>query len=204
MSRGLGLIITSSFICISLLPRLWADRTEHYSAMTVVVCEETGLNVSTLQISEDKAMQVFHKAGIDVTWLAACDRMPTLASYFVVVIVPRSLQGWASPTAMGFAPIRVGPRRRAYIFLDRVKLFVKLSSPQDRRPSTVGTALGYTMAHELGHLLIPGDAHSDNGVMSPKWSDSEWQNALKGTLVFLPWQAKTMQKTLAQLASPGV
>ena len=35
----------------------------------------------------------------------------------------------------------------------------------DQEPLAIGTFLGYAMAHELGHLLLPGRPHSAAGVM---------------------------------------
>jgi hypothetical protein len=35
--------------------------------------------------------------------------------------------------------------------------------------SAFGIVLGHVIAHELGHLIIPGDAHG-GGVMRPYWA----------------------------------
>jgi hypothetical protein len=197
MSRGLRWVMASIATCAFLLPAYGVDNTETPNVMSVLVCERTEVNAQTLQAAERTVSHVFYKAGIRVTWVLGCVRAHESRSHFVIVIGDKPPLGWISPNAMGFAPIRTGDQRRAYVFLDRVRLFVDLAAPRDTRRS-LGIALGYTIAHELGHLLIPGRGHTVSGIMSPTWSHLEWQDALQGRLVFLPEQAKIMQKSLGE------
>ena len=64
-----------------------------------------------------------------------------------------------------------------------------------RHSAAFGIVLGHAIAHELGHLLIPGDAHG-NGIMRPYWAYREWQQALGGTLLFGPGPARAIRETL--------
>jgi hypothetical protein len=61
--------------------------------------------------------------------------------------------------------------------------------------SAFAVILGHTIVHELGHLVIPGDAHGD-GIMTPKWGYREWQQALEGSLLFRPSQARVLRQRL--------
>jgi hypothetical protein len=58
--------------------------------------------------------------------------------------------------ALGFAPHATN---RAYIFGDRIASLVT----SGRRDFEV--ILGRVLAHELGHLLLPGQGHSNAGLM---------------------------------------
>jgi hypothetical protein len=57
--------------------------------------------------------------------------------------------------------------------------------------------LGHTTAHELGHLLLGPDSHSDSGIMRPLWSrrDEEW--IAKRALLFHPRQAERMRAAVS-------
>jgi hypothetical protein len=172
-----------------------------YKTMPVVMCDEAALDARTFVDATITTAEIFEKAGIRVVWFQGCDLMPVLPSYFVVVVVRQPPPGWASGEAMGFAPVRTGDRRRAYVFLDRVKEFLEFVGHTELRPLTVGVALAHAIAHELGHLLLQGDAHTNRGIMNARWSYQEWQYAMMGNLSFLPDQAKKMRKELGSMHS---
>jgi hypothetical protein len=46
--------------------------------------------------------------------------------------------------------------------------------------------LGCVIAHELGHLLLPGRGHSSTGLMHGFWSDGDLRAATKDGLQFTP------------------
>jgi hypothetical protein len=172
-----------------------------YKAMTVVICNQARLDANTFTVAKTKTTQIFETADIKLTWIEACQFLPVLPNYFVVVIARESPPGWTSPDAMGIAPARAGDQRRAYVFLSRVKTFLEIVSRKDTRSSTVGTAIGLAMGHELGHLLLPGDAHSMWGIMNPCWNWVQWQDAMRGNLSFLPDQVHAMQRELDSIAA---
>ena len=58
--------------------------------------------------------------------------------------------------------------------------------------------LAYTMAHEIGHVLLGSSAHSRAGIMQAKWSAESWQLASFDMIAFLPGQAKQMRQVLAR------
>jgi hypothetical protein len=53
--------------------------------------------------------------------------------------------------------------------------------------------LGHVMTHELGHLLLGSNRHSDAGVMRPRWSDRDLFRAQMGALQFTSAQADRMR-----------
>jgi hypothetical protein len=59
-------------------------------------------------------------------------------------------------SVLGIAPLHSG---RAYIFSDRIARLARSA----REPFE--TVLGRVLAHEVGHLVLPAQGHSDNGIM---------------------------------------
>ena len=117
----------------------------------------------------------------------------TMKSYVTVVIAEQTPIGWTKPDAMGFAPARTGPYPRAYVFSNLINTY--LQNFTIRNNSAFGIVLGHAVVHELGHLIIPGDAHAA-GIMRPNWGYREWQQAQEGSLLFRPSQAQVLREQL--------
>src|SRR5262249_60671850 len=99
----------------------------------------------------------------------------------------------ASPTALGEAlPCGLGREGCiASVFLDRVQEFANRSgiSPHE--------VLGYAMAHELGHLLLGANSHSNRGLMQARLPNRDIQ---RGDLLFTPNEtAAIAQRILARI-----
>jgi len=117
-------------------------------------------------------------AGLDMVWSSTPwgpgpdDNTASEAIDVHVVIVPRDMadkkchaQGLGDSvmgTAISGATEARG--RIAYIFYDRIERFaVSQQTP-------VARGLGHVMAHEVGHLLIGVNSHSEQGLMMPNWN----------------------------------
>jgi hypothetical protein len=71
-----------------------------------------------------------------------------------------------------------------------------------------GLLLGHVIAHEMGHLLLPYDTHSQTGLMRAGWDKSQAANAVMSTLTFNPGEFALIRRTVARMAagwqsSPG-
>jgi hypothetical protein len=169
---------------------------ERKPVLTLVVRDLVDTDSETRKIARAEAIRILNKAGIDLVWVDATgSEDPHLTkSYVTVVIAGQSPPGWkTSRDAMGFAPARTGPYPRAYVFTALIDTFLHNFTIDNK--SAFGIVLGHAIAHELGHLLIPGDAHG-NGIMRPYWAYREWQQALEGTLLFGPGHARAIRETL--------
>ena len=126
-----------------------------------------------------------------------CPRLPRLTEtgYFMVVIAPDPPAHWPSSLAMGLAPVQTGLYPRAYVFYKLVLAFIAKFRLVQSRESAIGLIMGHAVAHELGHLLMPGEAHS-YGIMRHTWGYREWEEALSGSLLFNPNHAKLMRERL--------
>jgi len=78
------------------------------------------------------------------------------------------------------APVPLGPdalaSARPYgssgslisVYLDRVQRLL------NRRPGLSNVLLAYIFAHELAHLMLGCDYHSDSGILKAQWSNADF------------------------------
>jgi hypothetical protein len=103
-----------------------------------------------------------------------------------------------SNTALGFAAVApVGMGRIAYVIYDRVR-----STATDAAMSEVDL-LGFVMAHEIGHLLLPGDSHPGTGLMKGRWHVRDFRQLDVLTLAFSEVEATEIRQTI-QNGSPAL
>lgn len=77
-----------------------------------------------------------------------------------------------------------------YVFYRRVQAI------SDKYRSAVSMVFACTLAHELGHVLMPDRAHSLEGLMRATWSREELQRADQGQLHFMPDEAARIRGRL--------
>jgi hypothetical protein len=70
------------------------------------------------------------------------------------------------------------PGRAAYVFYDAVQV------KAHRHKLPIAALLGYAMAHELGHLLLPRESHGKAGVMRAQWLEPDLRMIWNETLWF--------------------
>ena len=92
------------------------------------------------------------------------DRLPTdLAVRVLAKALPQ-----VSANALGIAGTNVG-EATAFIFYDRM---VSLRTQARSLPSIVGRVL----AHEITHLLLPAESHSELGLMRAHWTADDMRD----------------------------
>ena len=79
-----------------------------------------------------------------------------------------------------------------YLFYRRVQ------ATSDKYLSAVSLVFACTLAHELGHVLMPDQAHSSQGLMRATWSREELQRADQGQLHFMPDEAARIRGRVAR------
>jgi hypothetical protein len=75
--------------------------------------------------------------------------------------------------------------------------FEPLEELHERFNVNLGPLLGDVVAHEIAHLLLGTNAHSDTGIMRPHWSEQDFVNVNKGHLLFTQAQGQTMRKKVS-------
>jgi hypothetical protein len=85
----------------------------------------------------------------------------------------------------------VPPSRCAYIFFHRVSAVAR------QRLTDYARVLGLTMAHEIGHIVLPSAGHSDTGIMNP----NVYLRSKYTLVYFTNEQAEAIRALLMKLAN---
>jgi hypothetical protein len=108
---------------------------------------------------------------------------PLETSDVVLHLVSESTQNKFQDTVFGFA---VQPVLATVYYEYPVRL-----AKSDDTEFELPVLFGCVIAHEIGHLLLGPDSHSDSGVMQPRWERKQVRQALIAALLFTPVQAST-------------
>lgn len=133
-----------------------------------------------LQESQDVVTQIFASAGLAVRWTDT-------APQFTVTIVPQVLgYARASSPVMGIAR-RSPDGLMVQVFFRQVQDFARTYR------SDLSTILAHVIAHEVGHLLLPGGAHSPAGLMQARWDRALVRKAVRDSLTFTETEASRIR-----------
>ena len=145
--------------------------------VNVRVTDQAQVPPRELADAEAQATAAYRAAGLDMVWSPASQE-PEAKQGAVdvrVVIVSRERTtrlcraDGLNDKAMGIAVSGAtnAHGRIAYIFYDRI--FQRATT--NRTP--IARVLGQVLAHEVGHLLLGLNRHSDQGLMQPNWNPGE-------------------------------
>lgn len=160
-------------------------------------------NRSVRQYAEHVAGEILQKAGVDTRWIecpvgspstgACASRVSTLV--LVVNLLPRSMSDRLHrPGGVLGVAIEASDSKFGYIasvFYDEVK------ERATEHELNFGELLGDAVAHELGHLLLGTNSHSNSGLMSAFWSGNKLRIASQGWLTFTDAEARRINVAMA-------
>ena len=181
---------------------IWAeDERAPEMSVTVAVHNHAGVPANTLAQAERTASSIFKQAGVDVDW-ANCDapaEAEQIAASCHFTEFPRHLQlsiarrsKSLSESVLGVSFLSEdGSGCYSDVFFERVEEL------HARFNVTLGLLLGDVVAHEIAHLLLGTNGHSDTGIMRPHWSERDLVEAGKGHLLFTQAQGQTMREKVA-------
>jgi hypothetical protein len=184
--------------CLWAFPICAEDERAPEVFVTVAVHNHAGVSANTLAQVERTASSIFKQAGVDVDW-ANCD-LPVeavrIASSCRVTEFPRHLQLSIAPRSKNLTESVLGisflGEDGSGCYSD--VFFWPTKELHQRFHVDLGTLLGHVVAHEIAHLLLGTNAHSDTGIMRPHWSEQDLLNASKGHLLFTQAQGRTMRE----------
>lgn len=153
-----------------------AAEPEEPATLDLQMRSEVRVPAYVLKKSQDEVTRIFADAGLAVRWTETSPRV-TVKIVAQVLGYDRKASG-----VMGVAQ-RTPNGYVAQIFFRQVQEFA------DTYEVDLGTMLGHVIAHEIGHLLMPANAHSPTGVMQPYWGRALVRDASRGTLTFTEAQA---------------
>lgn len=131
---------------------------------------ETAVPSEVLAGSCEEVTRIFAEAGVTVRWTETSPR-------YTVRIVSQVLgfDRAASPV-MGVASRK--PIPGVQVFFKQVQDFAHAYK------IGLSTMMAHVIAHEIGHLMLPGYGHSSNGLMQPAWDKTAARDAEHGSLTF--------------------
>jgi hypothetical protein len=137
--------------------------------LAVTVCDSAGVDSSVLAAAEAVASQVYRSAGVTIEWSeSGCIAGPP--GLYVNLVSVDSGDVHLAELAVGFAE---PGGLTATVLYNRIE---RLARHHHKKPQTV---LGYVIAHELGHLLLPPHSHSATGIMQPTLNLDNGAGALR-------------------------
>ena len=153
----------------------------------VAVCDLEAVPTGLMRFAQQIAGEVYHDIGIDIEWLdAECHASEHML--FLRIASHGAADTTLSDYTLGFAE---SGATSATVLYDRVKAFAR------RYRMKRAVLLGYVMAHELGHLLLPPQSHSTAGIMR---ATIDLERAAARDLRFTPEQAAIVVRNVAVTA----
>lgn len=166
------------------------------STVRVRVNNYTQASDAVLAAAEREASRIFGEAGLTVVWQKCptsnsiaiqkdlCNEAPEPTDVILRVLSAPARSEFRE-TIFGFAVYPV----LASVYYDRVLL----RAMSDAAEFEVHFILGAVIAHEIGHLLMGSNSHSNSGVMQASWKRKQIRQAVTGTLFFTAEQARLIQ-----------
>lgn len=165
-------------------------------AITVLVANYSQASPAILAAAEREAGRILGQAGLRASWLECsvgpstvtpqdpCRRAPQ-ATDIRMRIVPLPVLDKFQDSVFGFAVHPV----LASVYYE----FAFRRAKRDDAEFELPTILGCVMAHEIGHLLLGSNSHSDKGIMLPRWEGNQVRQLMMGKLLFTPEQSELMR-----------
>jgi hypothetical protein len=170
----------------------------------VRVFDAGGLSGMTMSHAEFVAKQILASAGVRLRWTSsaipkhpdlqttACETATTVETIDIrFASVPPEYKRGVLAEAHPFAKCGV----RITVFFDRVsRLFETRLAPD-------ASILGHVLAHEIGHVLLKLENHSEAGLMKAQWNDHDLAKMRSKKFTFTPDEIAMIQSNLARRAS---
>jgi hypothetical protein len=172
-----------------------AQTLERFS-LQVLLKNDAGVPAGVLEQAKRDAIRVFDRSNINLEWI---EDGPYQSGSLTLRIIAKAIGTKSrNRSVVGIAP---GTREArgiiAYAFYERIQTYSAELALE------ISQMLGHVMAHELGHLLLPYDAHSFTGVMRGAWDLAQARQATAGLLTSTPEQAELIYGRLSP-SSPRI
>jgi hypothetical protein len=167
-------------------------QTDVNPKIDIQVYNMARVSPTVLNSAEKETARILSEAGIETTWKECPCSQSLGSSNLMLRIIPRlfgSTRADFHDDNLGFAAVgKNGGGILATIFYHRVEAVTKGGDSSK--------VLGNAIAHEIGHLLLGSNAHTDVGIMRAYWSRDLLKHAKNGLLQFTPEQAELMRAHL--------
>ena len=206
MPRAFAWLIVT--FVIGSVPLLSADdRDDGELAVTIQIHDYCRVSSGSLTRARAVVTAMYERIGVRTEWMGVVQqrvgghpgparrdelsRIP-IAQVTLIILTPKmAARGRVEDGALGFAAVpSEGMGRIAYAIYDRVR------DTAARAAMNEDDLLGFVMAHEIAHLMLPRGAHAETGLMRGHWNVRDFQQIDVMRLGFSPQQASEIRSTL--------
>jgi hypothetical protein len=162
--------------------------------VTVRVYSPREVTADAIRAALDVAGRAFVRASVGITWKicgpAECETAPSPAELVVRFVSSQGRRG--DFRCLGEALIDTEKRAGvlATVYLDRVLQLARSLRIDDR------ILLGWTIGHEIGHLLLATSTHGGSGLMREVWSRKELRLGREDDWVLHPFEVAAIRQRL--------
>jgi hypothetical protein len=162
---------------LGLLPASGGAQPLSAGEVQVVLQNDDVVPKALAGLAQREVVRLFALIHIRVVWIA--EELPDARTFRVVKITAWEPPRWQIPaTALGLTNEGSHGTRRSYVIWPRVqKTALRFDVGLD-------AVLAVAIAHELGHLLLPGKSHDERGLMRETWDENDLRLAAVGNLHF--------------------
>jgi hypothetical protein len=173
------------------------DENDASPTITVQIYNYSQVSPTVLGGAEREAGRILREAGLWAVWLECpvvpftpgprghCEKAPE-ATDLRLRILGAPLTNKFQDTVFGFAVRPV----LASVYYEYAARRAKSDDADFEAPIILGCAI----AHELGHLLLGSNSHSDAGIMQPRWEPYQFRQLMMGILLFTTAQSKLIRE----------
>jgi len=172
--------------------------------LTIDILADHGIPSATVAAATAVVGRLYRAVGIEIDWTGDGEIGSNAGATAPVVwrrIAIRSSAGKEFPLAFGNMGVlgvtprgQGGPGRVVYVFYDAARV------KSQRFTIPIRALLGYAMAHELGHSLLPHESHGEAGVMRAQWLESDMRLMRDEKLGFDPHDGSQIRIALLSAA----
>ena len=185
-----------------------ATQADASPVVTIHVHNYAQVDRKTLIEAETVGNTIFRKVGVDVRWIDSWDDQhpgstedarPDL-THLSLNIVAQAVSNQLGNEVMGLAPGGGRDRTIFYVIFNRSRVLngTQAMPWADRMYMLTPRTLGYVIAHEIGHLLLDMEGHSERGIMRGPWSHQDLHDIVWERLAFTREQAEAIRTELAR------
>jgi len=176
---------------------VWGGLAFAQNGISVRVCNSVHVPDKILDQAKAEATFVLETGGLKVNWLgcSTATMEQALGPWdFVLCLVAFRLSGANRPGQRAMGSTFISNRtEQNYVFLHYGSI-TKTARDHGVEWQTY-QILGYSMAHELGHLLL-GSEHTRRGVMCAVWSSPDLVQMSKREIKFTPEERERIHEKL--------
>ena len=148
-----------------------------------------GAPPTIVESAQRELVRVYGEIGVPVEWAGGGPGEDAPAGAMHIILVDREggILRRTRDTVLGATMWTGNGTPAVYIFYRRVEAEAR------RHGVALALLLSSALAHELGHVLMPGRGHSPDGIMRACWNGDDFSNANRGQLRFNREQIAVMK-----------